>query len=271
MSIAAVQSPDIPFFDQPRDLRRAIREGDFEHYTVGQVPGYVHTNICILPLDYAYEFQTFCQRNPRPCPLLAMSAPGDPALPELGEDIDIRTDVPQYRIFRDGQFVEDVSDIRQLWRDDMVTFAMGCSLSLEEALIEGGLPLRHFDARENVPIYLTDIDCKPAGRFEGKLVVSMRPFSPADAIRAIQITTRFPGVHGAPVHIGRPDLIGIDDINQSWQCGTPDIRDDEIPVFWACGVTPQSVVEQAKPPICITHKPACMLVTDLRNAELAAL
>ncbi len=271
MSIAAVEGNEIPFFDQPRDLRRAIREGDFEHYTVGQVPGYVHTNICILPLDYAYEFQTFCQRNPRPCPLLAMSAPGDPALPELGEDIDIRTDVPQYRIFRDGEFVEDVSDIRQLWRDDMVTFAMGCSLSFEEALIEGGLPLRHFDNRENVPIYLTDIDCKPAGRFEGKLVVSMRPFSPADAIRAIQITTRFPGVHGAPVHIGRPDLIGIDDINQSWQCGTPDIRDDEIPLFWACGVTPQSVVEQAKPPICITHKPACMLVTDLRNAELAAL
>jgi uncharacterized protein YcsI (UPF0317 family) len=271
MSIAAVEGNEIPFFDQPRDLRRAIREGDFEHYTVGQVPGYVHTNICILPLDYAYEFQTFCQRNPRPCPLLAMSAPGDPALPELGEDIDIRTDVPQYRIFRDGQFVEDVSDIRQLWRDDMVTFAMGCSLSFEEALIEGGLPLRHFDNRENVPIYLTDIDCKPAGRFAGKLVVSMRPFSPADAIRAIQITTRFPGVHGAPVHIGRPDLIGIDDVNQSWQCGTPDIRDDEIPVFWACGVTPQSVVEQAKPPICITHKPACMLVTDLRNAELAAL
>ena len=264
MSIAAVEGNEIPFFDQPRDLRRAIREGDFEHYTVGQVPGYVHTNICILPLDYAYEFQTFCQRNPRPCPLLAMSAPGDPALPELGEDIDIRTDVPQYRIFRDGEFVEDVSDIRQLWRDDMVTFAMGCSLSFEEALIEGGLPLRHFDSRENVPIYLTDIDCKPAGRFEGKLVVSMRPFSPADAIRAIQITTRFPGVHGAPVHIGRPDLIGIDDINQSWQCGTPDIREDEIPLFWACGVTPQSVVEQAKPPICITHKPACMLVTDQR-------
>ena len=271
MSIAAVQSPDIPFFDQPRDLRRAIREGDFEHYTVGQVPGWVHANICILPRAWAYEFQTFCRRNPRPCPLLAMSEPGDPMLPELGEDIDIRTDVPQYRVFRDGAFVEDVPDITHLWQDDMVAFAMGCSLSFEEALLEGGLPLRHFATRENVPIYLTDVDCQPAGRFSGKLVVSMRPFRPADAIRAIQITTRFPGVHGAPVHIGRPDLIGIEDIEQPWQCGRADVREDEIPLFWACGVTPQAVVEQARPPICISHTPAHMLVTDRRNAELAAL
>jgi uncharacterized protein YcsI (UPF0317 family) len=271
MSIAAVEGNEIPFFDQPRDLRRAIREGDFEHYTVGQVPGYVHTNICILPLDYAYEFQTFCQRNPRPCPLLAMSAPGDPALPELGEDIDIRTDVPQYRIFRDGQFVEDVSDIRQLWRDDMVTFAMGCSLSFEEALIEGGLPLRHFDNRENVPIYLTDIDCKPAGRFAGKLVVSMRPFSPADAIRAIQITTRFPGVHGAPVHIGDPSSIGIDDLSRSeWITGASPLP-GEVPVFWACGVTPQMAALESRPELMITHYPSHMFISDVPAEQQAVL
>ncbi len=271
MAIAAVDSNQIPYYEIPRELRQAVRSGEFAHYTVGQVPGWVHTNICILPKEYAYEFQTFCRRNPRPCPLLAMSEPGDPMLPELGEDIDIRTDVPQYRVFRDGEFSEDVTDISHLWQDDMVAFAMGCSLSFEEALMEAGLPLRHFDTRDDVPIYLTNIDCEPAGRFTGKLVVSMRPFKPADAIRAIQVTTRFPGVHGAPVHIGRPDLIGIEDINQSWQCGEADVREDEIPVFWACGVTPQAVVEQARPPICITHKPAHMLVTDRRNAELAAL
>ena len=151
----------------------------------------------------------------------------------------------------------------------MVTFAMGCSLSFEEALIEGGLPLRHFETRENVPIYLTDIDCEPAGRFSGKLVVSMRPFSPADAIRAIQITTRFPGVHGAPVHVGLPHLIGVDDLEAPFAGDPPAMRADEIPVFWACGVTPQVAVEAARPPLCITHSPGSMIITDQLNSRLA--
>jgi uncharacterized protein YcsI (UPF0317 family) len=270
MSIAE-KLDEVPIYDDPRELRRAARAGAFATYTIGQALGYVQANLCILPKDYAFEFLSFCQRNPKPCPLLAMSEPGDPRLPTLGEDLDLRTDAPMYRVFRDGKQAGDVADIRELWQDDFVGFALGCSLSFEEPLLEAGLPLRHVDARADVPIYLTNIDCVPAGRFAGKLVVSMRPFKPADAIRAVQITSRLPNVHGAPVHIGLPEAIGIDDINQAWQCGTPDIRAGELPVFWACGVTPQVVVEQAKPPICITHKPAHMLVTDVRNATLAML
>jgi uncharacterized protein YcsI (UPF0317 family) len=271
MSIAATEINDLPIYADPRELRRAARSGAYDTHVIGQVPGYVHTNLCIVPEAYAFEFLSFCQRNPKPCPLLGMSAPGDPRLPTLGEDLDVRTDAPQYRIFRDGRMVEDVTDITDLWQDDFVAFALGCSLSFEEPLLEAGLPLRHVKARADVPIYLTDIDCEPAGRFAGKMVVSMRPFRPADAIRAIQITSRLPNVHGAPVHIGLPEAIGIDDISVAWQCGTPDVRPGEIPVFWACGVTPQVVVEAAKPPICITHRPSHMLVTDLKNAALSIL
>jgi uncharacterized protein YcsI (UPF0317 family) len=271
MSLAVQDQTRVPIYDDPRELRRAARAGRFKSYTIGQAMGRVQANLCILPKDYAFEFLHFCQLNPRPCPLLAMSEPGDPKLPSLGDDVDLRTDAPMYRVFRDGRMVEDVPDIGHLWRDDFVGFALGCSLSFEEALMQAGLPLRHVDARDDVPIYLTDVDCVPSGRFAGKLVVSMRPFKPADAIRAIQITSRFPNVHGAPVHIGLPEAIGIDDIHTSWQGGTPDVRAGELPVFWACGVTPQVVVAQARPPICITHKPAHMLVTDLRNASLASL
>ncbi len=271
MSLAATDVQPPPIYPDPAELRRAARTGEFTTYTIGQVPGFVHANLCILPEAYAFEFLSFCQRNPKPCPLLAMSAPGDPRLPVLGADLDLRTDAPQYRVFRDGEFVEDVTDIQDLWQDDFVGFALGCSLSFEEPLIEAGLPLRHVDARADVPIYLTSIDCAPAGRFTGKMVVSMRPFKPADAIRAIQITSRLPNVHGAPVHIGLPEAIGIDDVTVAWQCGTPDVREGELPVFWACGVTPQVVVEAAKPPICITHRPSHMLVTDVRNAALSIL
>ncbi len=255
--------------DDPVAMRQVIRAGDFTEHTGGVALGYVHANVAILPKDYADEFARFCQRNPKPCPLLAMSEPGDPRLPDLAADLDIRTDVPSYRVFRDGEYVEDVPDIRHLWQDDMVAFAMGCSLSFEGALLDAGLPLRHIDSGETVPVYRSGIDCKPAGRFSGKMVVSMRPFKPADAIRAIQITSRFPNVHGAPVHIGKPEQIGID-VNDPWQCGKVDVRDDELPLFWACGITPQVAVEQAKPPIAISHTPACMLVTDLRNATLAS-
>ena len=248
-----------------------IRTGAFTGPTDGVARGYVQANLCILPKAYADEFLAFCQRNPKPCPLLASSDPGDPRLPTLGEDLDIRTDVSSYRVFRDGEMVEDVTDIRDLWQDDFVIFALGCSFSFEEALVDAGLHMRYWDSGATVPMYLTNIDCVPAGRFQGKMVVSMRPYSPSDAIRAIQITSRFPNVHGAPIHIGMPHLIGIDDVSRQWQGGDPDIRDDEMPLFWACGVTPQSVVAAAKPPICITHTPAHMLVTDKRNASLAVL
>jgi uncharacterized protein YcsI (UPF0317 family) len=234
-------------------------------------PGYVQCNIVILPADWANDFLRFCQLNPKPCPLVAASnGPGDYSLPPLG-DIDIRTDVPSYRLFRDGELVEELPDVTALWRDDLVTFALGCSFSFEEALLADGLDVRNVSEGVNVPMYRTDIDCRAAGPFAGRMVVSMRPFLAADAIRAVQICTRFPAVHGAPVHLGDPALIGIADL------ATPDygdavtLREHELPVFWACGVTPQVALAAAKPPLAITHSPGCMLVTDLRNSQLAVL
>ena len=255
----------------PAEARRIIRAGDYAGHTAGVAPDYVQGNLCILPKDMALEFAAFCQRNPKPCPIIGMGAPGDPTLPGLGDDIDIRTDVPRYRIFRDGKLVEEPTDIRKYWSDDLVTFVLGCSFSFELPLLQAGLRLRHIENDTTVPMYRSSIDCVPAGRFKGKMVVSMRPFTPADAIRAVQITTRFPSVHGAPVHLGLPASIGIKDIDKP-DLGDPAIiADDELPVFWACGVTPQVVIEQAKPPICITHKPGSMLITDRKNTSLAAL
>jgi uncharacterized protein YcsI (UPF0317 family) len=230
----------------------------------------VQGNVCILPRQYAEDFRAFCEANPKPCPLLAMSAPGDPRLPELGEDLDIRTDVPQYRIFRNGTQAGDVTDLRDLWRDDLVTFVLGCSFSFEEALMAAGLRLRYVEQGTNVPMYRTSVDTVPAGPFRGKLVVSMRPFKPADAIRAIEITSRYPRVHGSPVHVGFPEVIGIENLDKPWAGDPTEVRADELPLFWACGITPQSVVLEAKPSFCITHSPGHMLVTDLTNASLAA-
>jgi uncharacterized protein YcsI (UPF0317 family) len=255
--------------NDPREVRLAIRTGRYRGNTAGLAPGRVQGNVCILPKEYADDFRLFCERNPKPCPLLAMSKPGDPLLPTLGHDIDIRTDVSGYRVFRDGKLTEEVADVRELWRPDLVTFILGCSFSFEQALMEDGLRLRYVDEGKNVPMFRTNVDTVPAGRFRGKLVVSMRPFKPAQAIRAIEITARYPRVHGSPVHIGRPDLIGIDDLARPWAGDASTVLEDELPVFWACGITPQSVVLDAKPSLCITHAPGHMLVTDLDNASLA--
>ena len=253
----------------PREVRRHIRTGDYRGHTGALAKGYVQANLAILPEDYADEFLRFCQRNPKPCPLLAMSEPGDPRLPELAQDLDIRTDLSSYRVFRDGEYDGDVVSIEDLWRDDFVVFALGCSFSFEEPLVDAGLRLRHWEDGSVCPMFLTDIDCAPAGRFSGKMVVSMRPFTPADAIKAVQITSRYPRVHGAPVHLGMPELIGIEDIGRAWQGDDPRLTPDQMPVFWACGVTPQVAVRSARPPLAITHTPAHMLVTDRRNASLA--
>ena len=253
----------------PREVRHAIREGRHRGHTAGVARGYVQGNVCILPAEYAEDFRAFCEKNPKPCPLLAMSAPGDPRLPELGADLDIRTDVPRYRVYRDGRLAEEVTDLKKLWRDDLVTFILGCSFSFEEALMKEGLRLRYVDEGRNVPMYRTSVDTAPAGRFRGKLVVSMRPFKPADAIRAIEITSRYPRVHGSPVHMGFPEQIGITDLARPWAGDATEVRQGEVPLFWACGITPQSVVLDAKPSLCITHAPGHMLVTDLHNAQLA--
>jgi uncharacterized protein YcsI (UPF0317 family) len=255
----------------PQDLRQAIRKGAFSGNTSGLAPGYVQCNIVILPAESANDFLRFCQLNPKPCPLIATSnSPGDFSLPPLG-DVDIRSDVPSYRVFRDGEFVEERADISALWREDLVTFALGCSFSFEEALLADGLEVRNVTQKVNVPMYRTSIDCKPAGPFAGKMVVSMRPFRAADAIRAIQICTRFPAVHGAPVHLGDPGQIGIADLARPDYGDAVNVAESELPVFWACGVTPQVALERARPTFAVTHSPGCMLVTDLRNSQLAVM
>ena len=251
--------------------RQRIRSGAFTGPTAGLAPGNVQANLVILPRAYAHDFLRFAQANPKPCPVLAVSEAGSPLFPTLGQDLDIRSDLPRYRVWRDGTLVAEPTDIRDVWRDDLVSFAIGCSFSFEEALVEDGIEVRHITRDTNVPMYRTNIPCVPAGVFHGPLVVSMRPLKPADAIRAVQVTTRFPSVHGAPVHLGKPELIGIKDIAKPDYGDAVPVKDDELPVFWACGVTPQSVVATVKPEFCITHAPGYMLVTDLLNSRLAVL
>jgi uncharacterized protein YcsI (UPF0317 family) len=251
--------------------RLAIRADQHRGSTAGLAPGFVQGNLAILPQKLAADFLRFCQLNPKSCPLIGTSAPGDWRLPALAEDLDIRTDLPQYRVWRNGELVAEPTDVCEFWRDDLVSFVIGCSFSFEEALTSDGIELRHITQRCNVPMYRTSIATAEAGPFHGPMVVSMRPMTPAHAIRAVQITTRFPSVHGAPVHIGKPELIGIKDVMQPDYGDAVEVRDDELPVFWACGVTPQSVIATVKPDFCITHYPGAMLVTDRKNAEFAIM
>lgn len=251
--------------------RLAIREGLHRGPTAGLAPGFVQGNLAILPERLAADFLRFCQLNPKPCPLIGSSAPGDWHVPALGEDLDIRTDIPRYRVWRNGELIAEPEDIRDYWRDDLVSFVIGCSFSFEEALMADGIEMRHIALNRNVPMYRTSIATTKAGPFHGPMVVSMRPLKPADAIRAIQITTRFPAVHGAPVYIGKPELIGIKDIAKPDYGDAVPVREDELPVFWACGVTPQSVIATMKPEFCITHYPGSMLVTDRKNTEFAIM
>ena len=271
MSAPPLQQRVIWDSDDPVAARRIIRAGDYTGYTAGIAPGRVQANVCILPRAFAEDFLLYCQRNPQPCPLLARSDVGDPRLPALAADLDIRTDIPRYHVFRDGELAEEVTDISSCWRDDLVTFALGCSFSFEEALLNAGLRLRFLEKNNVAGVYVTTVPTRPAGPFQGPLMVTMRAFRPADAIRAIQITSRFPNVHGAPVHIGKPEAIGVDLGRRYQDVGDGEVADDELPVFWACGLTPQLAVKNAKPPLCITHAPSSMLITDLRNASLAVL
>jgi uncharacterized protein YcsI (UPF0317 family) len=252
------------------EARLACRNG-MASTTAGVANGFVQGNLAILPEKLAAAFHRFCQLNPKPCPIIGMSDVGDPRIPALGEDLDIRTDLPRYRVWRDGEVVDEPTDIKTYWRDDLVAFVLGCSFSFEEALLAEGLPIKHIERKVRVPMYRTNIACGSAGPFAGPMVVSMRPFKAADAIRAVQITTRFPSVHGAPVHLGHPHLIGIKDITKPDYGDPVPVEDDEIPVFWACGVTPQAVIAAAKLPFAMTHAPGLMLVTDLQNKQHAVL
>jgi uncharacterized protein YcsI (UPF0317 family) len=271
MSIAATRAFATRIPTTGIEARLAIRRGEHTGPTSGIADGYVQGNLAILPQALAADFARFCHLNPKPCPLLASSEPGDWRLPSLGEDLDIRTDVPRYRVWRDGELIDEPDDISAWWRDDLVTFVLGCSNSFEAALIDEGIELRHLSRGCTVPMFRTSIETVAAGPFHGPMVVSMRPLRPAEAIRAIQITTRFPAVHGAPVHIGKPELIGIADIAKPDYGDSLPVADDELPVFWACGVTPQSVIATVRPEFCITHYPGRMLVTDRKNVNLAIM
>lgn len=266
-----MRSSSVPSPLHPEDFRRLVRAGDFTAQTAGQCPGYTQGNLAILPRDYAEEFLRFCRLNPKPCPLIGVTEVGDPSVPELGEAIDLRTDVPGYCVFENGEKVAEVADLRGRWRDDLVGFVIGCSLSFEEALLQDGIPVRHIEQNTTVPMYDTTVANRPAGRFAGSGVVSMRPMTAAQAIRAIQITSRFPGVHGAPVHFGDATQLGIADLGRPDYGDPVEIRSGEVPVFWACGVTPQQAIRSARPPLAITHQPGHMLVTDLRNSRMSVL
>jgi uncharacterized protein YcsI (UPF0317 family) len=250
-------------------VRLACREGLLQEQTSGLAHGFAQANLVILPAAQAQDFLLFCQRNPKPCPLLDVTEPGDPVPRRAAPGGDLRTDLPSYRVWEHGQLVDEPTDIRRLWRDDFVSFVIGCSFTFEAALLRAEVPVRHIEERKNVPMFRTSVACARAGQFHGPLVVSMRPMRPADAIRAVQITSRYPAVHGAPVHLGLPEQIGIRDLSRPDFGEAVTIHPDELPVFWACGVTPQAALMAARPPLAITHSPGCMFVTDLRDEELA--
>ncbi len=252
------------------EARRRIRRGEHTGQTAALAPGHVQGNLAILPADWAGEFLGFCRLNPKPCPVLAVGRPGRPELPELGADIDIRSDIPRYRVFEHGREIATPTDIAEYWRDDLVAFVLGCSFSFEWPMRDAGLELRHVTEGVTVPMYRTAVATAPTERLRGPLVVSMRPFRPADAIRAVEISARYPRVHGAPVHIGLPHLLGIADLARPDFGDAVRVGEDELPVFWACGVTPQAVIEEARPPFFISHFPGAMLVTDLLSETLAA-
>ncbi len=271
MTVTRRRRDQTPPPDSGLAARLMIRADGHRGPTSGLAPGFVQGNLAILPQMLAADFLRFCQLNPKSCPLIGMSAPGDWRVPELGQDLDIRTDLPRYRVWRHGKLIAEPKDVRDVWRDDLMSFVIGCSFSFEEALTTDGIELRHITRGCNVPMYRTSIATHEAGPFRGPMVVSMRPMTPANAIRAVQITTRFPSVHGAPVHIGKPELIGIADIMKPDYGDAVPVNDDELPVFWACGVTPQSVIATVKPDFCITHYPGSMLVTDRKNTEFAIM
>ena len=251
----------------PKEMRELIRKGEWTHPTSGLCLTHVQANMIVLPKDWAYDFLVFAQRNPKPCPILDITEPGDGEAKLIAPGSDVRTDIPGYRVWENGVLKDEPTDVLKYCRDHLVAFLLGCSFSFEGALIEAGIPIRHIDCGCNVPMYITNIQCNPAGRLSGPMVVSMRPVKHSQVVKAALCTGRFPAVHGAPVHIGDPAVIGIKDVNKP-DFGDPvEIRDGEVPVFWACGVTPQAVVMKSKPPFAITHAPGLMFIGDPKDAD----
>ncbi|MED3832220.1 putative hydro-lyase [Peribacillus frigoritolerans] len=255
----------------PAELRSMIRNNKLIKPTAGMANGYAQANLAILKKEHAFDFLLFCQRNPKSCPLLDVTEIGSPIPAFAARSGDIRTDIPKYRVYKYGKLVEEVTDISNYWEEDMVGFLIGCSFTFEHALLNNDISIRHIEEGCNVPMYKTNIPCIEAGIFHGKMVVSMRPIPQKDVVRAAQVTSRFPAVHGAPIHIGAPEAIGVSSI-QHPDFGDPvTIREGEVPVFWACGVTPQSIAMETKPEIMITHAPGYMFITDIRDEKLGVL
>ena len=254
----------------PTQLRKLIRTGEWTKPTTGVAPGFVQANLVMLPQEEAFHFLLFCVRNPKPCPILDVLEPGK-VEPNIAQGADLRTDLPRYRIFEQGKLKDEVEDVRNVFHDEMVSFLLGCSFSFEAALVAAGVPVRNLEEDKNVSMYITNRDCQPAGPFSAPLVVTMRPMKPAEAVRAIQVTTRFHLTHGAPVHIGSPEVIGIKDLDRP-DFGDPvTIRSGEIPVFWACGVTSSLAVMSPPLSLVVTHAPGHMFVSDLRDEHLTLL
>ncbi len=246
----------------PVEARRLIRSGEWRRPTTGLALGYVQANLVILPQSWAEEFSDFCQLNSRSAPLLDVTAPGNPHPIQVAPDADIRTDIPRYRVYREGQFVEEVEDIRSYWRESFVAFLLGCSFTAEHALLAGGIHLRHIEQGKNVAMYRTSLSCTATPHLHGPLVVSMRPVKATQVDRVTEITSCYPLAHGGPIHVGDPEALGIADLAApDWGDAVP-VEDDEFPVFWACGVTPQAMIMESKPPLAITHAPGHMFVTD---------
>jgi uncharacterized protein YcsI (UPF0317 family) len=251
-------------FNEPRELRLAAREGKFSEPTSGHAPGFLQANLMIVPQQYAFDFLLFCQRNPKPCPLIEVMDAGARE-PKCAPGADIASDIPGYRVYRNGELAGERADVRELWRSDLVSFLIGCSFSFEDAVMQAGVPLRHVEQGCNVAMYRTSIACESAGPFHGEMVVSMRPVKSRDVAKVVEISGRFDVAHGAPVHIGNPGAIGIADIARPDYGDAVRIEDDEVPIFWACGVTPQWVAQKSRLPLCITHAPGKMFVTDLKG------
>lgn len=252
----------------PREARKLIREEVITFPTAGMCNGYAQANLVILPHKHAEDFKLFAKYNPKPCPILEITEPGCFKTKITAENANIISDIPKYFIYKNGSKVDECNNAEKYWRDDFVCFLIGCSFSFEEALMKEGIDVRHITMGCNVPMYKTNIQCKPAGIFNGPYVVSMRPMKDEDVQKAYNITGKFPHVHGSPIHYGSPEKIGIKDINKPDYGDAVEIKDGEIPVFWACGVTPQAAIEIAKSEIVITHAPGHMFITDILNEEL---
>lgn len=255
----------------PKQVRELISKNEVMKPTSGMCKGHVQANLVVVPKDLAYDFLLFAQRNPKPCPVLDVTDVGSAEPRLMAKGADLRFDIPKYRIYQYGELVEEVADLTDYWRDDLVGFLLGCSFSFETALLNASIPIRHIEDDHNVPMYITNIATEPAGKFHGKMVVSMRPIPYQLVTRAVQATSRFPQVHGAPIHIGDPSLIGIKDINLPDFGDASVIKEGEVPVFWACGVTPQSIAMTSKPELMITHAPGYMFICDPKDEDLAVL